>query len=168
MTRFILSLHKLAFPHILQPQLCIKIPHPAFRALAAVAKEIFLCCCQRFWLFLCRTKSGIINSATFCLLLCISNYCNVNLFTAGSSKGQGTLVVCNVKSLLSFPVHSFKQGAVYIFSYIITLYWGAIVQKSANAQICCAWCFLTQHLLDPHNLQFGLKNHVMCLHRNLF
>lgn len=70
MTRFILSHHKLAFPHILQHQLCIKIPHLPFWALADVVKEPrssfnvagdfdYVCVTQR-----------LINSVTFSLLLC--------------------------------------------------------------------------------------------------
>lgn len=39
MTWFILSHPKLAFPHILQLQLCIKIPRRLFWAQAAVVKE---------------------------------------------------------------------------------------------------------------------------------
>lgn len=108
MTRFILSHHKLAFPHILQHQLCIKIPHLPFWALAAVVKEPrrsssrvagdsdYFCVAQR-----------IINCATFSLLLYICGCRKSNYSPRGYLKVQGVfffLIIYRVKSF-AFTFH---------------------------------------------------------------
>lgn len=72
MTRFILSRPQISIsPHILQHQLCIKIPHLPFWALAAVAKaprRSSSCVAGDSDYSCVHTKSGVINSATFPLV----------------------------------------------------------------------------------------------------
>lgn len=179
MTRFILSHHKLAFPHILQHQLCIKIPHLPFWALAAVAKsakEIFLLCRWRFWLLLCYTKSGIINSATFCFFFFFT-VCLWPLRVKLLSEWEviWRVKVCllcvmlsSVLAVLSF--HSFTSAVIECFC-LQSHFCNLRCRRVQYVHISCAWCVLTRKHSPRHQNQVvwdGEKNHVVLFHKKVF
>lgn len=135
MTRFILSHHKLAFPHILQHQLCIKIPHLPFWALAAVEKEPrrsssrvaggsdYFCVAQR-----------IINCATFSLLLYICGCRKSNYSPRGYLKVQGVFFF-KLFTVLSPLLSLFTSTVIEYFCPHCFCNSRRTAQKSANFHV---------------------------------